>query len=106
MSLSVLSSNSVIIGIYSSESRMSEQSHVSERQSIDGLLAKQRQTTLSNLGTMLWELKYIIDVLFELPPNIWPVGLIGLKKTRNLNLDLSGLLHVLLNRSTHHCHRT
>ena len=76
---------------------MSEQSHVSVRQTIDGLLAKQRQTSSSNLGTILRQLKYIIDVLFELPPNIWPVGLIGLKKTPKLNLDLSGLLHVLLN---------
>ena len=68
---------------------MSEQSHISVRQTIDGLLAKQRQTSSSNLGTMLQQLKYII----ELPPNIWPVGLTGLKKT--LDLVLSGLLHVL-----------
>ena len=82
---------------------MSEQSHVSVRQTIpgiDGLLAEQRQTSSSNLGTMLRQLKCIIDILFELRPNIWPVGLIGLKKTQNLSLDLSGLLHVLLNRPT------
>ena len=37
-------------------------------------------------------------MLLELPPNIWPVGLsYWLKKTQNLNLDLSGLLHVSLN---------
>ena len=44
MSIPVLSA----IGIYSSESRMSEQSHVFVRQTIDGLLAKQRQTSSSN----------------------------------------------------------
>ena len=93
--------------LQNTECRMSEQSHVSVRQTIDGLLAEQRQTSSSNLGTMLRQLKYIIDMLFELPPNIWPIGLIGLKKTRNLNLDLSGpLLHVLLKQPTHHCRRT
>ena len=49
---------------------MSEQSHVSVRQTIDGLLAKQRQTSSSNLGTMLQQLKYIIEMLFELTTNI------------------------------------
>ena len=71
---------------------MSEQSHVSVRQTIDGLLAEQKQTSLSNLGTMLQQLKYIIEMLFELTPNIWPVGLIGLKKTQNLNLQSSTVL--------------
>ena len=61
---------------------MSEQSHVSVRQTVDDLLAEERQTSSSNLGTMLRQLKYIIDMLFELPPNIWPVGLIGLKRLR------------------------
>ena len=60
---------------------MSEQSHVSVRQTIDGLFAEQRQTSLSNLGTMLRQLKYIID-MFELPPSTWPDGLIALKETR------------------------
>ena len=83
---------------------MSEQSHVSVRQTIDGLFAEQRQTSSSNLGTVLRQLKYIIDMLFELPRNIWPVGLTGIKKTQNLDLALSGLLHVL-NRPTHHCRR-
>ena len=70
---------------------MSEQSHVSVRQTIDGLLAKQRQTSSSNLGTILQQLKYIIDVLFELPPNIWPVGLIGLKKDSEIEFGLKAI---------------
>ena len=91
MSIPFSSNNGVItIGICSSESRMSEQSHVSVRQTIDGLIAEQRQTSSSNLGTMLQQLKYIIDMLFELPPNICAIGLTGLKNTQNLNLDLSG----------------
>ena len=60
---------------------MSEQSHVSVRQTIDGLFAEQRQTSSSHLGIILRQLKYIID-MFELPPNTWPDGLIALKKTQ------------------------
>ena len=68
---------------------MSEQSHVSVRQTIDGLLAKQRQTSLSNLGTLLQQLKVCclsFHSTFDLA-----VGLNGLKKTQNLKIGFESL---------------
>lgn len=78
MSIPVMSDKSIVRNMYSSESRMSEQSHVSEADN-RWLIGRTKANKLVNFGYYASTIKvHFIDMQFELSIDTRPAGLIDL----------------------------